>query len=106
MSMSSVDFNEHSFFKVKITNIVYVRLAVNSSNIGWIKCVTWLLNAYIIKINHCMKSVQIRTHFRSVFSCIRNEYRNTRTRNNFVFRQFSRSKPMHFVKYVLIQSFF
>ena len=33
---------------------------------------------------HCVKSVQIRSYFWSVFSCIR-------TRHNFVFGQFSRS---------------
>ena len=39
-------------------------------------------------IYHCIKSVQIRSYFWSVFSCIRTEYRKTRTRNNFVFRHF------------------
>ena len=36
-------------------------------------------------------SVQIRSHFWSVFSCIQSEYRKIRTRNNFVFGQFSHS---------------
>ena len=40
---------------------------------------------------HCVKSVQIRSFFWSVFSCIRTEYRKIRTRNNSVFRHFSRS---------------
>ena len=40
---------------------------------------------------HCVKSVQIRSYFWSVFSCIRIEYRKVRTRNNSVFGQFSRS---------------
>ena len=38
-----------------------------------------------------MKSAQVRNYFWSVFSYIRTEYRKIRTRNNFVFRQFSRS---------------
>ena len=38
-----------------------------------------------------MKSVQIRSYFWSVFSCIWIEYRKIRTRNNSVFGQFSRS---------------
>ena len=36
-----------------------------------------------------MKSVQIRSFFRSVFSCIRTEYRKIRTRKNSVFGHFS-----------------
>ena len=31
---------------------------------------------------HCVKSVQIRIYFWSVFFCIRTEYRKIRTRNN------------------------
>ena len=31
---------------------------------------------------HCVKSVQIRSYFWSIFSCIRPEYRKIRTRNN------------------------
>ena len=38
---------------------------------------------------HCMKSVQIKSHFSSVFSCILTEYRKIRTRNNSLFRHFS-----------------
>ena len=29
---------------------------------------------------HCVKSVQIRSHFWSVFSCIRTEYRDLRSK--------------------------
>ena len=36
-------------------------------------------------------SVQIRSHFWSVFSCIESKYRKTRTRNNSVFGHFPRS---------------
>ena len=39
----------------------------------------------------CEKSVQIRSYFWSVFSCIRTEYRKMRTRNNSVFGHFSRN---------------
>ena len=39
-----------------------------------------------------MKSVQIRSYFWSIFSCIQSEYRKTRTRNNSVFGYFSRSE--------------
>ena len=41
--------------------------------------------------DHCVKSVQIRSFFWSVFSCIRTEYRKIRTRNKTVFGHFSRS---------------
>ena len=50
-------------------------------------------------VRHCMKSVQVRSYFWSVFSCIRTEYgdlrsihceyRKVRTRNNSVFGHFS-----------------
>ena len=45
-----------------------------------------------INVNHCVKSVQIRSYFWSLFSCIRTECRKIRTRNNSVFGQFSRSE--------------
>ena len=47
---------------------------------------TWELN--------CVKSVQIRSYFWFVFSCISTEYRKVRTRNNSVFGHFSRSAPV------------
>ena len=40
---------------------------------------------------HFVKSVQIRSYFWSVFSCIRTEYRKIGTRNNYAFGHFSRS---------------
>ena len=40
---------------------------------------------------HCVKSVQIRSYFWSVFTCIWTEYREIRTRNNSVLGHFSRS---------------
>ena len=42
--------------------------------------------------NHCVKSVQIRSYFWSAVSCIQTEYRKIRTRNNYVFRHFSRNE--------------
>ena len=39
---------------------------------------------------HCLRSVQIRSYFCSVFSCTRTECRKMRTRNNSVFGHFSR----------------
>ena len=50
-----------------------------------------LCNSLLTIFLHCVKSVQIRSHFWSAFSCIRTKYRKIRTRNNFVFGQFSRS---------------
>ena len=65
---------------------------------------TWWISSGSISLsddNHCVKSVQIRSYFWPVFSCIRieygvnlriqSEYRKIRTRNNSVFTQFSRS---------------
>ena len=40
---------------------------------------------------HCMKSIQSRSFFWSVFSCIRTEYRKIRTRKNSGFGHFSRT---------------
>ena len=65
---------------------------------------------------HCVKSVQIRSFFWSLFSCIRteygellvnlrieSEYKKMRTRNNSAFGHFSRSG---YVKYDLFINFF
>ena len=43
-------------------------------------------------IGHCVKSVEIRSFFRSVFSHVRTEYRKKRTRINSVFGNFLRSR--------------
>ena len=62
---------------------------------------TWwnIINFEIIRaislndeIVHCVKSVQIRSFFWSVFSCIRTEYRKIRTGKNSVFGHFLRSE--------------
>ena len=42
-------------------------------------------------VYHCLKSVQIRSFFWSVFSCFQSEYTKMRTRNNSVFGHFSHS---------------
>ena len=44
-----------------------------------------------IRKRHCLKSIQIRNYFWSVFSCIRDRIWRF-TRNNSVFRHFSRSE--------------
>ena len=50
----------------------------------------WLWNLTTkVWTEHCVKSVQIRSYFWSVFSCIQSEYRKIWTRNNSVFRHFS-----------------
>ena len=45
----------------------------------------------ILRIPHCVKSVQIWIYFWSIFSCICTEYRKIRTTNNSIFGHFSRS---------------
>ena len=52
--------------------------------------------------SHCVKSVQIRSFFRSAFSCIQSEYEKIRTRKNFVFGHFSHS--VYHSKIVLLDS--
>ena len=56
---------------------------------------SWTGKDYIINLRntvyHCVKSVQIRYFFCSVFSHIRTEYGKIRTRKNTVFGHFSRS---------------
>ena len=46
-----------------------------------------------------MKSVQIRSCFWSVFTCIRTEYRKMRTRNNSLFGHFSCNDIAHRVAF-------
>ena len=40
---------------------------------------------------HCVKNAQMQSYFWPVFSCIQSEYSEIRTRNNSIFRHFSRS---------------
>ena len=48
--------------------------------------------AKTLQRNHYVKSIQIRSYFWSVFSCIRTKYRKIRTRNKSVFGHFSCSE--------------
>ena len=48
-------------------------------------------SSYASEAIHCVKSVQIRSYFWSVFSCIQSKYRKIGTINNSVFGHFSRS---------------
>ena len=50
-----------------------------------------LVSFDVLSIIYCVKSVQMRRFFWSVFLCTRTEYRKIQTKNNFVFGQFSRS---------------
>ena len=56
---------------------------------------------------HCVKSVQIRSFFWSIFSRIRTEYGEIRTRKNSVFGHFSRSvnSCVIFWNYYITRSF-
>ena len=47
----------------------------------------------------CVKSVQIRSYFWSVFACIQSEYRKIRTKNDSVFGHFSGSVSL--TKYLI-----
>ena len=51
----------------------------------------WIIYFAKSRYLHCVKSVQIRSFFWSVFSCIQSEYRKIRTRKNSVFGRFLRS---------------
>ena len=42
----------------------------------------------LTSIFHCVKTLQIRSFFWSVFSCIQSKYRKMRTRKNSIFGQF------------------
>ena len=67
---------------------IFQKIQMNSSETS-----AWYFNNLNDKFFHlhCVKSVQIRAYFWSVFSCIRTEYRKILTRNNSVFGHFSRS---------------
>ena len=53
---------------------------------------------------HCVKTVQIRSFFWSLFSCIQSKYRKVWTRKNSVFEHFSRSDPYHSWALILNQT--
>ena len=64
---------------------------VNVSNVNW-SFHEWIFKIYRSSHQryHCMKSVQIRIYFWSVFPYIQSEYSKIRTRNNSVFGHFLR----------------
>ena len=69
--------------------------------------VKFLILAGSLLYTHCVKSVQIRSYFWYVFSCIRIEYGKIRTRNNSVFGQFLRSDCIsYFYKPVISATIF
>ena len=47
-------------------------------------------NDLLLQNKYCVKSIQIRSYFWSLFSHIRTEYRKIRTRNNSIFENFLR----------------
>ena len=55
------------------------------------QCLLQVFSAHDTFFIHCVKCVQIRSYFWSVFFCVRTEYRKIRTRNNSVFGLISRS---------------
>ena len=79
-----------------------VFLNINLLNNQWNNHHTVFLHTSLMSKNQCVKSVQIRSFFWSVFSCIwteyswnlriQSEYRKTRTRKNSIFGRFSRSE--------------
>ena len=81
------------------TDLIYERNRRKTKTVT--KSKQWYQAVLIKKcMEHCVKSVQMRSFFWSVFSCIRTEYgnirvqfkyRKIRTRNNSVFGHFSRS---------------
>ena len=88
-------------------NIQAIRASLSASDHfmrNWILCHMPKTKQSIQKRLHCMESVQIRSFFWSVFSCIRTEYRELQSKcpyqvriqentdqKNSVFRPFSRS---------------
>ena len=60
----------------------------------WHRCYFFRLYNVCLIILY-VKSVQIRSYFCSVFSCIQTEYREIRTRNNYVFGHFSWSDCLY-----------
>ena len=83
-------WSHNSYFKNRYMHCLYG----HPPFVGW-----WDLH-FLLTVNlyifihwdydsHCVKSVQIRSFFWSVFSCIRIEHRKVRTRKNSVFGHFS-----------------
>ena len=67
---------------------------LQNTSCGCFCLLQYAILANILLVSHifrCVKSVQIRSFFWSVFSCIQSEYRKIPTRKNCVFGLFSRS---------------
>ena len=74
---------------------IYFKLGI----FPWFRSHTWKYNIQANKrlTMHCVKSVQIRSYFWSIYIvnlCIQSEQRKIRTRNNSVFGHFSRSERL------------
>ena len=106
------------------------RFQLKSKNVCSKFTMKFIMKIINFSITHCVKSVQIRSYFWSVFSCIRTEYgfygvniriqpeyrkirtrknstdfRRCSTRNNSVFRHFSRSDFLPFNLFLTFISF-
>ena len=73
--------------------------SIHSKLFPWFRSHTWKYNIQANKrlTMHCVKSVQIRSYFWSIYIvnlCIQSEQRKIRTRNNSVFGHFSRSERL------------
>ena len=85
---SSVIFAFENFmnFMTILRNLCFFFLLIHFFHLIWLPKTLWQMAALHISkyIYHSVRSVQIRSYFRSVFSCIR-------IRNNSAFGHFSRS---------------
>ena len=81
-----LEFHHFNFLRHKILRN---RLRISLRDLHIADMIKTYSNFY--RLWHCLKSVQIRSFFWSLFSCIRNEYWKIRTRQNSVFGHFSRS---------------
>ena len=57
-----------------------------------------LIMPLVVTLKHSVKSVQIRSFFWAVFSCIRTEYRKIQTTKNSIFGHFSRSEIIYGIR--------
>ena len=95
--MFKINNKNHQNVKLLLRTILFNPLKTNvalhietSQFIKFYKCYSVIGRTLMFSVSsHCVKSVQIRSYFWSVFSRI--QYRKIRTRNNSVFGHFSRS---------------
>ena len=78
--------NVHKTFRRRPGRLLNVLCTFNLRPVSTGRCDMLKINIF-----HYVKSVQTRSYFWSIFSCIQSEYRKIRTRNNPVFGHFSRS---------------